>query len=44
MSAPIKNRYDFVILFDVENGNPNGLTLPQLVICPASTPILATVW
>ena len=21
---PIKNRYDFVILFDVENGNPNG--------------------
>ena len=24
MSIPIKNRYDFVILFDVENGNPNG--------------------
>lgn len=24
MSKPIKNRYDFVILFDVENGNPNG--------------------
>ena len=24
MSPPIKNRYDFVILFDVENGNPNG--------------------
>ncbi|MBR4658969.1 MAG: type I-C CRISPR-associated protein Cas7/Csd2 [Clostridia bacterium] len=21
---PIKNRYDFIILFDVENGNPNG--------------------
>ena len=21
---PIKNRYDFVILYDVENGNPNG--------------------
>ncbi len=21
---PIKNRYEFVILFDVENGNPNG--------------------
>ncbi|MCL2063271.1 MAG: type I-C CRISPR-associated protein Cas7/Csd2 [Candidatus Cloacimonetes bacterium] len=21
---PIKNRYDFVIIFDVENGNPNG--------------------
>ena len=24
MSAPIKNRYEFVVLFDVENGNPNG--------------------
>ena len=24
MSSPIQNRYDFVILFDVENGNPNG--------------------
>lgn len=24
MSTPIKNRYDFVLLFDVENGNPNG--------------------
>lgn len=24
MSEPIKNRYDFVILFDVENSNPNG--------------------
>ena len=24
MSEPIRNRYDFVILFDVENGNPNG--------------------
>lgn len=24
MSESIKNRYDFVILFDVENGNPNG--------------------
>ena len=21
---PIKNRYEFVVLFDVENGNPNG--------------------
>ena len=20
----IKNRYEFIILFDVENGNPNG--------------------
>ena len=37
MSEPIKNRYDFVILFDVENGNPNA-------ICPASTPRRATVW
>ena len=24
MSEPIQNRYEFVILFDVENGNPNG--------------------
>lgn len=24
MLEPIKNRYEFVILFDVENGNPNG--------------------
>ena len=24
MSETIKNRYDFVYLFDVENGNPNG--------------------
>lgn len=24
MCEPIKNRYDFMILFDVENGNPNG--------------------
>jgi CRISPR-associated protein Csd2 len=23
-SNPIQNRYDFVILYDVENGNPNG--------------------
>ena len=24
MADPIKNRYEFVILFDVQNGNPNG--------------------
>lgn len=24
MSDPIKNRYEFVVFFDVENGNPNG--------------------
>lgn len=24
MSAPITNRYEFVLLYDVENGNPNG--------------------
>lgn len=24
MTEPIKNRYDFVVYFDVENGNPNG--------------------
>src|SRR3989338_9789452 len=24
MTEAIKNRYEFVVLFDVENGNPNG--------------------
>lgn len=24
MNTPIKNRFDFVLLYDVENGNPNG--------------------
>ena len=24
MSAPIKNRYEFLYLFDCERGNPNG--------------------
>lgn len=24
MASPIKNRYEFVLLYDVENGNPNG--------------------
>jgi len=24
MANPIKNRYEFVVLYDVENGNPNG--------------------
>lgn len=24
MNDPIKNRYDFIVYFDVENGNPNG--------------------
>ena len=24
MGEAIKNRYEFVVLFDVENGNPNG--------------------
>jgi CRISPR-associated protein Csd2 len=24
MPTPIKNRYEFVLLYDVENGNPNG--------------------
>ncbi len=24
MSSPIMNRYEFVLLYDVENGNPNG--------------------
>ena len=29
----IRNRYEFVILFDVENGNPNGD--PDAGICRA---------
>ena len=24
MTTPINNRYEFVLLYDVENGNPNG--------------------
>ena len=24
MSDPIKNRYEFTLFYDVENGNPNG--------------------
>src|SRR3972149_347111 len=24
MTTPITNRYEFVLLYDVENGNPNG--------------------
>jgi CRISPR-associated protein Csd2 len=24
MTTPIKNRYEFVLIYDVENGNPNG--------------------
>ncbi len=30
MSEPIKNRYEFTILFDVENGNPNGDPMPAI--------------
>jgi CRISPR-associated protein Csd2 len=24
MTTPIKNRYDFVYIFDIKDGNPNG--------------------
>ena len=24
MSNPVKNRYDFILFFDVQDGNPNG--------------------
>ena len=34
MSEAIKNRYEFVVLFDVENGNPNGD--PDAAICQES--------
>lgn len=33
---PIKNRYDFVVLYDVENGNPNGD--PDAAICQELIP------
>ena len=36
MSNPIKNRYDFVVYFDVENGNSNQQTR-MLAVCRAST-------
>jgi LmbE family N-acetylglucosaminyl deacetylase len=26
MSTPIKNRYDFVLVFDVKDGNPDHIT------------------
>jgi hypothetical protein len=34
MNTPISNRYEFVLLYDVENGNPNGD--PDAAICHAS--------
>ena len=36
MSEVIKNRYEFVVLFDVENGNPRPLSGSILGIFPAS--------
>lgn len=41
MSA-IQNRYEFVILFDVENGNPNGD--PDAGNMPRIDPKLAWAW
>ncbi len=35
MSEPIKNRYEFVILFDVENETPTAT--PTRATCPAWT-------
>ena len=32
----VRNRYDFVYLFDCQDGNPNGD--PDLTTRPASTP------
>ena len=37
----LSHRYDFVFLFDVANGNPNGV--PTHAICRASTPRPAKV-
>ena len=35
MATPLKNRYDFMLVFDVKDGNPNGDpdagNLPQLL-------------
>ena len=42
MADVIRNRYDFVILFDVENGNPNGD--PMRATCRASIPRRAADW
>ena len=36
MSNPINKRYEFVLLFDVKNGNPNGD--PDGGNLPGSTP------
>jgi len=30
MSEPIRNRYEFVLLFDVKNGNPDGGNMPRI--------------
>lgn len=38
----IANRYEFVLLFDVENGNPNGD--PDAGTCRASIRKPVTVW
>ena len=26
----LENRYDFIMLFDVENGNPNGIRMQEM--------------
>ena len=38
----IQNRYDFVMLFDVENGNPNGD--PDAGNCPGQIRKLLWAW
>lgn len=30
MSEVIKNRYEFVVLFDVENGNPKEIRMQEI--------------
>ena len=48
MSEPIKNRYEFVILFDVENGNPNGDpdagNMPRVDPIQAKIPLPQAIW
>lgn len=42
MTNPISNRYEFIYLFDCENGNPNGD--PDAGNTPVSTPRICMVW
>jgi hypothetical protein len=36
MTTQLTKRYDFVLLFDVQDGNPNGEQRPRITASPAS--------